>query len=269
MGCRSFSVVNSTQVDALGDFASPTFTRIITSYLYGTGVAAPVCSSNKDNFICGLPAQEATMNQRWKRDDLWSIILAGGEGERLRPLMQQWLGQHKPKQYCTFIGTRSMLQHTLDRADQISDPKQKVTVIARSHRGHAWPQLARRKNGKVILQPANRDTAGGIFAALSYVRTLDPQATVVIYPSDHFVYPEYRFVETVRSAAYAARQLKPGCFCWASPRTGWKRNTAGFARVRILARLWGINFGACNPSWKSRAIRNAQQPWLREHFGTH
>jgi len=95
----------------------------------------------------------------------------------------------------TFIGT-PMLQHTLDRADHISDPKQKVTVIARSHRGHAWPQLARRRNGKVILQPANRDTAGGIFAALSYVRALDPQATVVIYPSDHFVYPECRFIET-------------------------------------------------------------------------
>jgi hypothetical protein len=31
--------------------------------------------------------------------------------------------------------------------------------------------------------------------------------------------------------------------------------------VRILARLWGINFELCNPSWKSRVIRNAQQPW--------
>jgi mannose-1-phosphate guanylyltransferase len=86
------------------------------------------------------------MNQGCKRDDLWSIILAGGEGERLRPLMQRWLGQHKPKQYCTFVGTRSMLQHTLDRADQISDPEQKVTVIA----GHTVVTLGRNsRSGKL------------------------------------------------------------------------------------------------------------------------
>lgn len=46
---------------------------------------------------------------------LWSIILAGGNGERLRPMVQSWLGQPRPKQYCTFLGTRSMLEHTLDR----------------------------------------------------------------------------------------------------------------------------------------------------------
>jgi len=43
---------------------------------------------------------------------LWSIILAGGEGERTRPFIERWLGYHRPKQYCSFVGNRSMLQHT-------------------------------------------------------------------------------------------------------------------------------------------------------------
>jgi len=198
------------------------------------------------------------MNQGWKQDDLWSIILAGGEGERLRPLMQRWLGQHKPKQYCTFIGTRSMLQHTLDRADQISDPKQKVTVIARSHRSHAWPQLAKRRNGKVILQPANRDTAGGIFVALSYVRAVDPQATVVIYPSDHFVYPECRFVETVRGAASAARQLKHWLFLLGvspdrlEPEYGWIRPGTYLGSI-MGHQLRGVQSFLEKPSYKKCA----------------
>ncbi|HSF09658.1 MAG TPA: sugar phosphate nucleotidyltransferase, partial [Nitrospirales bacterium] len=64
---------------------------------------------------------------------VWSIVLAGGEGERIRPSIQQWLGYPVPKQYCTFVGTRSMLQHTWDRADQIGLPRKKVTVVGRTH----------------------------------------------------------------------------------------------------------------------------------------
>ncbi|MCA9422537.1 MAG: hypothetical protein KC592_16065, partial [Nitrospira sp.] len=59
---------------------------------------------------------------------LWSMILAGGEGERTRPFIERWLGYPKPKQYCTFVGNRSMLQHTLDRADRLGAPHQKITV---------------------------------------------------------------------------------------------------------------------------------------------
>jgi mannose-1-phosphate guanylyltransferase len=142
-----------------------------------------------------------------RAEGVWSIILAGGEGERLKPFVERWLGRHKPKQYCTFIGTRSMLEHTLDRADRITSPERKVTIIARAHRAEARPQL-RQRPGQVIMQPANRDTAAGIFLALTHVRKQDHQATVVVFPSDHFVYPEDRFVEIVQSAVRAAIKLK-------------------------------------------------------------
>lgn len=151
------------------------------------------------------------MNRISDGGSVWSIILAGGEGNRLKNLVERWLGYHKPKQYCTFVGTRSMLEHTLDRADQISVPARKVTVIARSHRWAAWPQL-RGRPGSVILQPANRGTAAAIFLAVAHVRACDPKATVVIYPSDHFVYPETRFVEMVRATVLASQQLKSRLF---------------------------------------------------------
>ncbi len=157
------------------------------------------------------------MGQAGDQEDVWSIVLAGGDGERLRPFVQRWLGEHMPKQYCTFIGTRSMLQHTLDRADQIAAAEKKVTVINRSHRDYALPQLAGRSVGRVILQPANRDTAAGIYLALSHVRAHAPHATVVLYPSDHFVYPEGRFVEVVQTMARAAQQLKSCLFLLGAP----------------------------------------------------
>jgi mannose-1-phosphate guanylyltransferase len=152
------------------------------------------------------------MNRSSETERLWSIVLSGGEGERLRPFVQQWLGRHKPKQYCTFIGTRSMFQHTLDRADQLSVPDRRVTIIGSGHGRDALSQLSQRQLGKLLVQPANRDTAAGIFLALTYVRAHDPEATVVLYPSDHFVYPEDRFVEVVRNAARAATQMKRWLF---------------------------------------------------------
>jgi mannose-1-phosphate guanylyltransferase len=139
---------------------------------------------------------------------LWSIVLAGGEGERLRPLVQQWLGHHRPKQYCTFVGTRSMLQHTLDRVAPLSSPEHRLTVVMRSHLPEASAQLIEHQAGTVIDQPANRDTAPGVFLGLAHVRARDPRAIVAIFPSDHFIYPEDRFVTLVRSAVQATLEFE-------------------------------------------------------------
>lgn len=138
---------------------------------------------------------------------LWSIVLAGGEGTRLAPMIKQWLGKERPKQYCTFTGTRSMLQHTVDRADCLASPEQRVTVVGAHHEEEATGQLHQR-GGKLVLQPANRDTAAGIYLPLTYVRAADPEATVVIYPSDHFIRHEAEFVEAVRHAVQVVDLMK-------------------------------------------------------------
>lgn len=148
------------------------------------------------------------MSQVNALEDVWPVILAGGEGMRLRPAVQSWLGHRKPKQYCAFIGTRSMLQHTLDRADQIANPLHRVTIVGQAHWKEALSQLRGRPAGRLVCQPCNRDTAAAIYLALSQVRARAPEATVVIFPSDHFVFPEERFLRFVRIAIEAAKRLK-------------------------------------------------------------
>ena len=147
------------------------------------------------------------MTPHAKSDQLWSIILAGGEGTRLRALVHRWLGRLTPKQYCAFVGTRSMFQHTLDRAARLTPPDRMLTVVAYSHRRDALAQLEGRGGSTILFQPANRDTAAGVFLPLTYIRAKAPQATVVLYPSDHFVYPEERFIEVVRRAIRIAESL--------------------------------------------------------------
>jgi mannose-1-phosphate guanylyltransferase len=140
-------------------------------------------------------------------DGVWSIVLAGAQEHGVRPFIQRWLGRPKPKQYCTFVGTRSLFQHTLDRADQLTAADQKVIVLSQSHAWEAWPQLGQRPSGTVILQPADRGTAAGIFHPLTYIKARDPRATVVIYPPDHFVYPEHRFLDSVQRAIWTVERF--------------------------------------------------------------
>jgi mannose-1-phosphate guanylyltransferase len=140
---------------------------------------------------------------------LWSIVLAGGEGSRTRDFIERELGTSRPKQYCSFVGTRSLLQHTVDRADRISLPQHRVVIVAREHREEAQSHMAGRPPGVLLLQPENRGTAPGVFLPLTHVFARDPDATVVIYPSDHFVYPEAAFNRAITEGIALAEKL-PG-----------------------------------------------------------
>ncbi len=137
----------------------------------------------------------------------WSIVLAGSDGGRIGGLIRRWLGRPKPKQYCTFVGGRSVFQHTLDRAAGLCAPERILTLVAREHRLEAWSALEGRVGGTVLLQPKPRDTAAELYLSLTYVKAKDPQATVVTFPSDHFVYPEQRFLYAVKRAAWTAEWL--------------------------------------------------------------
>ena len=144
------------------------------------------------------------MSTQGRLSTRWSIVLAGGDGERLQPSIKKWLGYPIPKQYCTFVGTRSMLQHTWDRANQLVAPRKKVTVFGRTHQQRSAAHfLGQREEGTFVFQPRNCDTAPGVFLPLTYVKARDPQSVVVIFPSDQFIFPEDTFVETVRRAIRA------------------------------------------------------------------
>ena len=142
-----------------------------------------------------------------KPGNLWSIVLAGGDGVRTKKFIRRWLGHEKPKQYCVFIGSRSMFQHTLDRAARLTPWERVVVVAARHRQDEVWPQLDGRPIGMMLLQPKNVDTAAGIFLPLTYVLARHAQATVVIYPSNHFISPEGSFLLAVDHAVQGSNGL--------------------------------------------------------------
>lgn len=135
----------------------------------------------------------------------WAIILAGGRGKRMRRAIQRKFGVHIPKQYCTFSGKRTMLEHTIDRAQELVDPERIVTVI---QTGHSCFFEEEKLRGKIIEQPVSRDTAPGVFLPASYIRARDPEALIYVFPSDHFIYPEEQFIDQMRRAATIARSFR-------------------------------------------------------------
>ena len=141
------------------------------------------------------------------RGDLWSIVLAGGDGQRTKEWIRRWLGHDKPKQFCTFLGTRSMLQHTLDRANRLTPWERVVVSGTQHHQSELWQQLDQRPAGIVLLQPRNLDTAAGVLLPLAFILARDPEATVVIYPSDHFIHPEDAFTVAVEQAVQGSARL--------------------------------------------------------------
>lgn len=111
----------------------------------------------------------------------------------MRPVIHSWLGAHYPKQYCAFVGSRSMFQHTIDRACSIVPKGHVLSIIGSGHRKFLAGSLDGAPPGPVLEQPSNLGTAPGVFLPLAYVLAENLDATVILLPSDHFVHPEERF----------------------------------------------------------------------------
>jgi mannose-1-phosphate guanylyltransferase len=142
-----------------------------------------------------------------REGQLWGIVLAAGDGTRVRDFLARLCGGRGIKQFCAVIGRRSMLEHTLARVEWLIPRERILVVVSSDHREEAARQLADWSADNVIFQPANCDTAPGILLPLAYVSQRDPLATVAIFPSDHFILREGLFMAQVRRAVEEIRRF--------------------------------------------------------------
>ena len=105
-----------------------------------------------------------------------------------------------PKQYCSFVGGQSLLEDALARCQQLVRREHVVTVVAREHEPFWRRGLRRWSRQNVVVQPRNRGTAPGLLLPLMAVAARDPEAQVMVMPSDHFVADEAVFVAALRRA---------------------------------------------------------------------
>jgi len=130
----------------------------------------------------------------------WALVLAAGEGSRLRSLTTTPGGLSVPKQFCSLVGGPSLLQEALHRAEAVA-PRQRIcTVVAAQHRRWWEGPLWSLPDANIIVQPENCGTANGILLPLLHIIERDPDARVVLLPSDHHVRDEAVLARALRQA---------------------------------------------------------------------
>jgi len=130
----------------------------------------------------------------------WVVVLAAGDGSRLRGVTTNGMGDVVPKQFCSLRGGPSLLLETLDRSESVATRDRICVVVASRHRRWWRAMLSRTPSANVIVQPMNRGTANGILLPLLHIKARDPEARIMILPSDHYVRDEPILLAALESA---------------------------------------------------------------------
>lgn len=131
----------------------------------------------------------------------YSVIMAGGIGARFWPLSRT----ARPKQFIDILGTgETLIQQTFRRLASICPPENIYVVTHENYRTQVLEQLPAISDQQVLCEPVRRNTAPCIAYAGNKIASINPDASLVVSPSDHIILNEDQFRTTVISALEAA-----------------------------------------------------------------
>lgn len=130
------------------------------------------------------------------------VIMAGGIGSRFWPYSRA----AKPKQFLDVLGTgRSLLQMTFDRFLNICPAENIYVITNKSYKGLVNEQLPELSDDQVLLEPIGRNTAPAVAYPAFKIKKKDPDAVMIVAPSDHVVFKDEVFKENLSTAIDAAQ----------------------------------------------------------------
>lgn len=124
------------------------------------------------------------------------IIMAGGIGSRFWPLSRV----AKPKQFLDILGTgKTFLQQTFDRFSTIIPTENFIVVTNYKYKDLVLEQLPELTEEQVLLEPLRRNTAPCLAYAANKIKTINPNANLIVAPSDHLILKEEEFIRQIKN----------------------------------------------------------------------
>ena len=150
------------------------------------------------------------------------MILAGGSGTRFWPLSRN----SKPKQLLDLLDSGTLLSQTINRLEGLI-PRENILILTNAVQEDAVRHLASSLPPEnIFAEPARRDTAPAVALGVGMVAARDPEASMIILPSDQLILDTAAFQSVMRDALATASQdgglvtvgIKP---TWACPSYGY------------------------------------------------
>ena len=127
----------------------------------------------------------------------YCVIMCGGVGSRFWPYSRE----EKPKQFIDFFGTgSSLLQMTVGRLRDIVPPEHIILMTNSRYADIVAEQLPQLDKSQILLEPARRNTAPCIAWAAWHIAAANPDAAIMVAPSDHLIIRNDEYADAVRAS---------------------------------------------------------------------
>ncbi len=131
----------------------------------------------------------------------YAVIMAGGVGSRFWPVSTQ----EYPKQFHDMLGTgESLIQRTFNRINQLIPSENILIATNERYEKLVLEQLPKTSKKQLLLEPAMRNTAPCILYAALKVHNQNPDAVMLVAPSDHWIENETEFLNNIKTSFEAS-----------------------------------------------------------------
>jgi len=138
--------------------------------------------------------------------NIHAVIMAGGVGARFWPRSRE----KSPKQILEIVGSGTMIQNVINRIDPIVQRDRILIVTNKAQKASIMKQVPFIPSQNIIVEPMGRNTAPCVGLASLFVNRFDPEAVMIVLPSDHIIQNVEEFLRILQlgvEVAYSSGAL--------------------------------------------------------------
>jgi mannose-1-phosphate guanylyltransferase len=131
------------------------------------------------------------------KNNFYAVIMAGGVGSRFWPVSTQKF----PKQFHDMLGTgQSLIQRTFERINELVPTNNILIATNENYEKLVLQQIPQLSTKQLLLEPVMRNTAPCILYAALKIYQQNPDAVILVAPSDHWIKDEGEFLRNIQTS---------------------------------------------------------------------